>query len=171
MIQITGAATEDLPLIRQLAEIIWPPTFKDILSEEQMTYMLELMYNLEVLQRQAREGHTFLLLYADRHPSGYAHFSAKDEPGIYKLHKLYLLPALQGQGAGRKLLEGVCARAQRQGGTLLELQVNRHNKAKAFYEKMGFTVYRTADIPIGNGYFMNDFIMRKPLMPEAESNG
>ena len=42
---------------------------------------------------------------------------------------------------------------------LMELNVNRNNKALHFYEKMGMRKLREGDFPIGNGYYMNDYIM------------
>ena len=48
------------------------------------------------------------------------------------------------------------------GKETLDLNVNRHNKAKNFYEKMGFQVAYEEDIPIGK-YWMNDYVMRKIL--------
>ena len=45
----------------------------------------------------------------------------------------------------------------------LELQVNINNKAKQFYERLGFVVADRINLDIGNGYFMNDFIMKKEL--------
>lgn len=44
----------------------------------------------------------------------------------------------------------------------LDLNVNRYNKAKSFYEKMGFQVAYEEDIAIGP-YWMNDYVMRKQL--------
>jgi hypothetical protein len=38
--------------------------------------------------------------------------------------------------------------------------VNRYNKAKGFYEKLGFKVIGKEDIDIGNGYLMNDYVMQ-----------
>ena len=52
------------------------------------------------------------------------------------------------------------------GAKTLQLNVNRNNIAKTFYEKLGFKVIRTEDIDIGNGYFMNDYIMEKQLTNE-----
>lgn len=43
----------------------------------------------------------------------------------------------------------------------LGLNVNRYNKAKGFYERLGFNVIGEENIPIGNGYFMNDYVMEK----------
>ena len=45
------------------------------------------------------------------------------------------------------------------GGTKLELNVNRYNKARFFYLKQGFIMIGEEDIEIGEGYFMNDYIM------------
>lgn len=47
--------------------------------------------------------------------------------------------------------------------TVLELNVNRQNKARIFYEKFGFVIVEEKDIPIGNGYFMNDYVMQKVI--------
>jgi len=41
--------------------------------------------------------------------------------------------------------------------------VNRENKAVDFYRHLGFEVALVEDIDIGNGYFMNDYEMKKPL--------
>ena len=41
----------------------------------------------------------------------------------------------------------------------MELHVNRHNKALDFYKRMGMKLVRQGDFAIGNGYFMNDYIM------------
>ena len=49
------------------------------------------------------------------------------------------------------------------GKITLDLNVNRHNNAKSFYEKMGFAAVYQEDIEIGKGYEMNDYVMRKVL--------
>jgi ribosomal protein S18 acetylase RimI-like enzyme len=46
------------------------------------------------------------------------------------------------------------------GNKNLLLNVNRENPALGFYKKKGFEVIKTEDIDIGNGYFMNDYVMR-----------
>jgi hypothetical protein len=47
--------------------------------------------------------------------------------------------------------------------------VNRYNKAKDFYEKAGFKIIETVDIEIGNGFYMNDYVMELPLSGDAAS--
>jgi ribosomal protein S18 acetylase RimI-like enzyme len=39
------------------------------------------------------------------------------------------------------------------------LNVNKYNKAKFFYEKLGFVISKEEVIDIGNGYVMDDYVM------------
>ncbi len=45
------------------------------------------------------------------------------------------------------------------GPCMMELNVNRRNRALHFYERMGMCRLREGDFPIGDGYYMNDYIM------------
>jgi len=83
----------------------------------------------------------------------------KENPQIFKLHKIYILPECQGKGYGVQLIDEVKRRLIAQKITILDLNVNRYNKAKNFYEKLGFKVVDEEDVPIGP-YWMNDFVMR-----------
>lgn len=164
MIQIEDASLSDIPLIRSLAEKIWPVTYGPILSEGQLNYMMEQIYSDAALRNQmTQQGHHFLLVTEEEAPAGFADYSALPEPGVYKLHKIYVLPGLQGKGIGRQIIDEVIARVKSSGATCLELNVNRHNPAHNFYEKIGFTIHDKVDIPIGKGFFMNDYVMRKRL--------
>lgn len=162
MFEIKIASVEDIPLIRQLCMEVWPNTYASILSAQQIGYMLELMYSKEALERQMNEGAIFFLLFHDGEPVGYAAWQ-EETPGQFKLHKLYVLPANQGKGRGRFLLEAIIAACREKGGNVLALQVNRNNKARYFYEKLGFVIAREADFDIGNGYLMEDFVMERRL--------
>lgn len=164
MYTIQQATTTDASTIIRLAEQIWWPTYSSILSAEQLQYMLDTIYSPENITRQLATGsQTYLLLKEGEEAVAFAAYSPREEkPEVYKLHKLYCLPQTQGKGYGRILVEEVAARALTAGSHLLELNVNRYNNAKTFYEKMGFTVAYEEDIAIGP-YWMNDYVMRKEL--------
>ncbi|HQW45417.1 MAG TPA: GNAT family N-acetyltransferase, partial [Chitinophagaceae bacterium] len=85
------------------------------------------------------------------------------EPSIFKLHKIYVLTSQQGKGTGRFLIDYIISQIRPMGATSLQLQVNRDNAAKSFYEKLGFVILKEADFDIGNGYFMRDYVMEKKL--------
>jgi N-acetylglutamate synthase-like GNAT family acetyltransferase len=126
--------------------------------------MLATMYNTDVLKRQLQEeGHHFALAEIEGKAVGFAGYSPTKEPGLYKLDKLYVLPNIQKEGAGKSLLQYVTEQVKAAGGSRLQLNVNRFNNAKQFYEKKGFQVIREEDNDIGNGFFMNDYVMEIAL--------
>lgn len=153
----------DLYRVRQLADVIWPQTYRDILTEEQIHYMMVWMYSSDALERQLQDGHRFFILRHKDTDIGFASLSPWENTTMWKLHKIYLDPSLQGQGLGRYFLEALIHYVRAEGAELLELNVNRNNPALAFYRKMGFDIVREVDLPIGSGYFMNDFVMRRIL--------
>jgi len=164
-IAIRFAGPEDITIIGFLAQEIWPLTYKEILSEDQLQYMMDRIYSPASLMNQMLEQkHTFLIIEEDEEPIGFASYSIIDEHGIYKLHKIYVLPGQQGKGLGKLIINFIVADITPSGATALHLNVNRYNKAKSFYEKIGFVVIREEDIDIGNNYFMNDYIMELKLI-------
>ncbi|HUX83811.1 MAG TPA: GNAT family N-acetyltransferase [Chitinophagaceae bacterium] len=165
VIRILPASVTDMPLVRGLAEKIWPAAYSSILSPEQIRYMMDLLYSNSSLERQiSQDGHRFLLAFREEEPLGFASFGSLGGEG-FKLHKLYVLPSSQGSGIGKMLMDQVIGEAKTSLVTFLELNVNRFNPARKFYERLGFRVLREVDIPIGGGFFMNDYIMRLPLSP------
>ena len=160
---IRRATEADIKTIHHLAEATWAPTYSSILSQEQVDYMFEVIYAEDELAKQMQEGQTFLLMFEEGEPVGFAAYSIKDEAtGIYKLNKIYLLPGEQGKGYGKTLLSAVENETKQIGAKILDLNVNRYNKAKQFYERSGYHVHQEEDIPIGP-YWMNDYVMRKEL--------
>lgn len=169
MITISEASEKDLPIIQDIAYKTWPSTFGEILSPKQISYMLNMMYNLDALKEQINEKkHVFLLAKDETSQTylGYVSYELnyKGAP-LTKIHKIYLLPASQGKGVGRLLIDKVAERAIQQANNRLGLNVNRYNKAIQFYERMDFVVVGREDIDIGDGFLMEDFIMEKPLNP------
>lgn len=164
MIEIKPAKPDQFLVIQNLAHKIWPNTFKEILSQHQIDYMLELMYSLPNLQKQYKNGHRFLLLTLDSNPVGFASYESNFKSlGKTKIHKIYVMPELQGKGLGKKMLDYITQLAKNNGDRTLTLNVNRFNKALKFYERIGFTKITSEDIDIGNGFLMEDFVLDKSI--------
>ncbi len=163
--RIIEATINDAEAIQQLAEAVWWPTYSPILSEDQIKYMLSKMYDIDTIKEQINtQSQYYLLLFAEGILTGFAAYSPREENAtIYKLHKLYCLTTTKGKGYGKLLLQAVEAKVKESGNNTLELNVNRYNPALNFYGKMGFAIAYTEDIEIGNGYQMNDYVMRKIL--------
>jgi GNAT superfamily N-acetyltransferase len=160
---IRKATDSDIQAINELAEKIWWPSYRNIISDEQISFMLNDMYSSESLREQMNSGIEFLLVERDKLPLAFAGFSETDTKNqVFKLHKLYVLPTEQGQGTGRKLIEQVSSLAKAKGGKILELNVNRGNPAHHFYSRIGFDIYQTLDINYHH-FVLNDYVMRKKL--------
>ena len=162
---IEQASLRDIPTIRSIAFASWPVAYKEILSTAQLAYMLDLMYSEASLTEQlTARGHQFLLAEMDRTSIGFAGFEhhCSGERST-RLHKLYVLPDAQGNGAGRALLNAVQAAAREAGDAQVELNVNRFNPSRAWYERHGFRFTRNEVIDIGSGYVMDDYVMVRSI--------
>lgn len=159
------ATEEDIPLIRAMAKICFFDTYRNILSAEQLDYMYAMMYSESSLATQFAEGHHYVLAYEGEECAGYVSYQYEPSNSAH-LHKLYILPAFQGNGIGRILIEHVFETVKeyyRGVPCQVELNVNRENKAYHFYKNMGMDEVASGDFPIGNGFYMCDYIMRKEL--------
>lgn len=165
-VEIRKAGADDVPTIHDLAQIAFRHTYRDILSPEQMEYMMDWMYAPENILKQFEDGHVYYILSCSGLPCGYVSVQGEgsDSQGVevYHLHKIYVLPSCQGKGLGRILFNRALehVRAESHGRKArVELNVNRSNKAVSFYSHLGMTLLRQGDFHIGNGFYMNDYIM------------
>lgn len=159
--KIREAELDDIPVIRSLASVVFPDTYKEILSPDQIDYMMEWMYSEESLRRQmVMERHIYYLAYQEGRAVGYLSIQPEGEH-VFHLQKLYILPNCQGLNLGRMLFEQAIKNIKKlhPAPCQMRLNVNRNNKALTFYEKMGMAKVDEGDFPIGNGYYMNDYIM------------
>lgn len=220
MIKILKATKGDLQTIHDMAQIVFRHTYRDILSPEQMDYMMEMMYSLPNLRQQLDEGHHYYIAYdgdaglsdpepADRTtgssdvcgrdgqsstygvPVGYVsvQHQGTDQEGIevFHLHKIYVMPQFQGKGVGMRLFQMVinhvgsvihdnakfCVAVPENDEAAMaedprpkariELNVNKHNTAVAFYKHIGMRIIHEEDYPIGNGFYKTDYIMALDL--------
>ncbi len=165
MITITDAFVEDITKIQEIANITWPITYGEILTSEQLDYMLDLIYSDEALKRQIQNKEQLFYLISDSESVigfiGIEH-NYKNE-AITKIHKIYLLPETQGKGYGKVVFNSIEKLALENNSKELLLNVNRFNTALNFYKKLGFEIKDTVDIEIGNGYLMEDYVMGKNI--------
>lgn len=161
MLSIRKATIEDCRLINKMAGVVFPDTYRALLSAGQLEYMIEWMYSPDSLRKQMEEdGHVYFIADNDGEPCGYVSVEQQEE-NLFHLQKLYVLPQFQGLRVGRFLFEKAVGyiKEVHPSPCLMELNVNRNNKAISFYQKMGMRKMREGDFHIGNGYYMNDYIM------------
>jgi ribosomal protein S18 acetylase RimI-like enzyme len=163
---IRCADPEDIHSIQTIARETWPVCYASIITPEQIDYMLGMHYSTDTLLKQLKEpAHRFFLFQSlTATPIGFLAVNREPiERHLFKIQKLYVLPTHQKEGIGQKLLFHCIQYVMDNNGQSIILQVNRQNSAITFYEKMGFSIWKSADIDIGSGFFMNDYIMRMDL--------
>lgn len=153
--------SSQVQFIQDLAYAIWPSAYGEILSKEQLEYMLAKFYSIHELEKQLIEKqHVFYLATNNfDNPQGFVSFELNATPNKTKIHKIYVLPETQGTGLGKKLVSIVKDKALENNQKAIFLNVNKYNKAKFFYEKLGFSVTKEEVIDIGNDYVMDDYLM------------
>ncbi|MGA2244353.1 MAG: GNAT family N-acetyltransferase [Verrucomicrobiota bacterium] len=162
---IVPAAEADLTELAQLAGTIWRACYPGIISHAQIEFMLAHMYAPETLREEVRsQGIRFYRLLVGERFGGFASLGPTAAAGVMKLHKLYLLPELQGRGLGRLLLEYCAAEAQQLGAARLILAVNKRNaRAISAYQHNGFAIAESVVTDIGGGFVMDDYIMERAV--------
>ena len=159
MLSVRVATIADIPLIQDLTYKVWPQTYNPIIGEDQVKYMLGQFYTHDALEKQIKVlNHKFIVVYDDGEPVAFASFGLV-EPGIFKLHKLYVATNQQGKGIGAYIIGYIQSELASIQIKKLRLNVNIYNKnAIAFYNKAGFHLLKDEIIDIGNGFFMDDHV-------------
>ena len=162
MFEIRKATLEDIELINRLAWIVFPHTYKDLLTPGQIDFMMDWMYSPTNLKKQMTEaGHIYYLAFEGNEPAGYLSIQPEAEH-IYHLQKIYVLPSFQGKKLGKlffqQAIDGI--KELHPEPCQMRLNVNRYNtKAVEFYQRMGMKKIFEGDFDIGHGYLMTDYIM------------
>ena len=160
------ARTDDIAIIRDMAEVAFRHTYREILSPEQIDYMMDWMYSPDNLLKQFEDGHVYYILFSLERPCGYVSVQKEGTDSVnievWHLQKIYVLPSEQGKGFGKLLFEKAVSHVKENSSLMnarIELNVNRQNTAVSFYRHLGMTILRDGDFHIGNGFYMNDYIM------------
>ena len=164
-------------VISALAGEIWREHYTPIIGVQQVEYMLAKFQSPEQI-------------YADIKESGYVYFTAKcekhneqDEPlgycavqpkgGHLFLSKIYVKTGQRGRGIARSFMSEAYALCRWEYGLdKIRLTVNKNNeKAIAVYQKWGFETVDSVKTDIGEGFFMDDYVMEKQMVwPERNED-
>ena len=157
-IKVVRAGEEDIPLIRSIAQAVWPQVYSGLLSDKQISYMMNMMYSADVIASELASGCKWYLLEYEKETAGY--FSIYFTGEVCKLDKLYIKPQFRRCGVGRQAIRFAADTAQEHGAKQLILNVNKYNtSAQKAYSSYGFTHLRDEVNDIGNGFVMDDYVL------------
>ncbi|MCX7987229.1 MAG: GNAT family N-acetyltransferase [Bacteroidales bacterium] len=161
MINFFLVQKSDIPIIQGLARQIWFEYYPSIISEEQIEYMLDKMYSSNVIEQELEKGFRWYFISLDEDKIiGFLSYNLEKDEQKVKLNKLYILTAYHGKGFGQLALDFVISQAKNLNAKWVYLTVNKNNQqAIKAYVKAGFYIQRSEKFDIGNGFFMDDYIM------------
>ncbi len=164
MTRIRKCNLKDCNLLHKTAWSVFPETYQELLTPQQIQFMMDWMYSPVNIAIQMQEGHVYFLLYEEDEVCGYVSVQRETE-NLFHLQKIYVLPGCQGKGYGELLFRHAIQyiKEVHPSPCIMELNVNRQNPAVQFYQRMGMTIDREGDFPIGKGFYMNDYIMKLEL--------
>ncbi len=154
---------EDATAVSQMAASIWRAHYvPDIVTAEQIEYMLPRVASADIFKAAiANKNQRLWLAELNGQLAGYICIAPRENSDAWFIDKLYVDMNLQRSGIGLALLTHAIDTLR---PSALWLRVNRKNyKAINFYFKHGFSIDRVDVLDIGNGFVMDDFIMKKVL--------
>ncbi|AYM99986.1 GNAT family N-acetyltransferase [Chryseobacterium sp. 3008163] len=160
--KLIKATEKDIPLIQDLAKRSWENAYAEILTTEQMEFMLNTMYSgVEITEHLKNTNYHYYLVFDEilNVFDGFLGYENHYEKQTTKLHRIYLVPESKGKGLGKKTLEFLNEKVKESGDNRIILNVNKYNSAQKFYKSQGYKVYDEGVFDIGNGFVMDDYLM------------
>ena len=126
--------------------------------------MLQKFQSAEAMREQINNGCEYYLVSLDNEPVAYAGIIPESEKKRLMLSKIYVKQSMRGNGVGKAMLEFIEQKSTHKGLESIWLTVNRFNHEPiSWYKRNGFVTVDEVKKDIGNGFFMDDYVMQKNL--------
>lgn len=154
---------EDIKLLAQTAEIVWHEAFKEILTLEQIEYMIKKFQSYEALSLAInKDNYEYFFIKDNNIVVGYT--GLQKQGNKLFLSKLYILKEYRGKKIATKSFEFIENLAKEKGLKSIFLTVNRfNNHAINVYKHKGFINVKSQVSDIGNGFVMDDYVFEKEI--------
>lgn len=149
--------------VAEMADNVWHECFPCILTGAQIDYMVDRYQSERAMREQVEErGYRYAFIVDGGMRVGYTAFSMSDDKLF--LSKLYILKENRGKGYGSRTLQLIFDIGRAEGKRSVYLTVNKLNyHAIRTYESSGFEMIQSIVTDIGEGFYLNDFVMEKVL--------
>lgn len=158
---VKAETREEIKEVARMANDIWNEHYAAVIPQEQIDYMLDKFQSVQAISDAiAGQGYEYYLVEdANGQTVGYVGINRDYPAGKLYLSKLYLLKGTRGKGYSRDVLDELKRMALEDGSGSIWLTVNKENPSVAVYESLGFSKVNTAKTDIGEGFYMDDYIM------------
>mgnify|MGYP000946296278 CR=1 FL=1 len=146
-----------------IAHIVWREHYANIISSDQIEYMLAQFQSPDAIGKAIAEGYEYYLLRRFGVSAGYIGIKPNEPQGKMFLSKIYLLKDYRGRGYAYDTVTQLVEMSRRLHFSSIWLTVNKENPSVSAYKKMGFEIMEEIVTDIGHGYVMDDYVMEKQV--------
>ena len=149
--------------LAKLASLIWHEYWTEILSPEQIDYMINKFQSENAINEQIKnEKYEYFYILSDNQKAGYIGLSQKDN--YLFLSKMYIMSNFRHKGIGTKAFDLIKDYTNEKNYNKIILTVNKYNvNTISAYTKWGFKIIDAVVTDIGQGFVMDDYIMQYDL--------
>ena len=161
--EIKQATThEEVAAVAALANDIWHECYANILSPEQIDYMMKTIQSVDRIEQDIKDGYEYYTAHLYGRLIGY--MAMKPEDGYMFLSKIYIEKDFRGRKIADQFMQLIYDEAKWLGRDKIMLTVNKKNlDSITIYKKIGFEIVAEQVTDIGGGFVMDDYIMEKQL--------
>ena len=153
----------DFKKLEPFAASIWEQHYTPIIGANQVAFMLNKYQSAEVMFNQFSAGYKYALVIFGGQQAGYFAYDVKDQKEVF-ISKLYIHKDFRRRGLGRQVIDFIAKEAQALGCSTMTLSVNKDNSDSIqFYISYGFQTIKAQKVAIGEGFYMDDYVMSCPV--------
>ena len=161
MFRIKKVQPDEIRELSVLASDILKEHYDPIIGPEQNDYMLEMFQTAESIAGQIEHGYRYYWAVYNGEKAGF--FAIIPRDGSMYLSKLYIKKERRGLHMARPIIDFIAKEMKKERLKSIFLNVNKRNyDSIEIYKHLGFSVIREEKNDIGNGYFMDDYVMEYP---------
>ncbi|MBF0265104.1 MAG: GNAT family N-acetyltransferase [Gammaproteobacteria bacterium] len=150
----------DINTVANLAHEIWNQHFVPIIGQAQVDYMLEKFQSVDAISEQINDGYEYYIINNLSENVGYLGLVSNLDHSRMMISKIYIKLDSRGAGVGSATLNYVEQLSRERQINTVWLTVNRYNQYTIdWYIRNGFVITDEVKKDIGNGFYMDDYIM------------
>ena len=155
--------SNDFRQLEPFAASIWEQHYTPIIGADQVAFMLNKYQSAQAMFDQFSAGYKYAVVISGGQKAGYFAYDGKAEKDVF-ISKLYIHKDFRRRGLGRRILDFISKEARALGCMAMTLSVNKDNSDSIqFYTAYGFQTIKAQKVAIGEGYYMDDYVMRCPV--------
>ena len=144
--------------LSQMAWDIWTEYYNTFITGDDIEYILRTFQSEEAVRQQIMDGYLYSYIMDGDIKAGYICFKLEGD-SIF-MSKYYVSKDFRGKGLGSKALDEMLDIGRELNMRRAHLRVNRFNHLSiSVYKHKGFIITKEEKVDIGNGYFMDDYLM------------